>query len=164
MKVDLIKKIYIASDHAGFELKNILIDFLSALGYKVFDKGAFEYDEQDDYPDFVSKVAEEVSKKEGDVAGIILGGSGQGEAIVANRFDNVRAVVYYGGNDEIIKLSRQHNDANILSLGARFVDEEEVKKVVDLWLKTDFSNEERHIRRIEKIDNLKNRENTNPSV
>ncbi len=147
-------KIYIGSDHAGFELKNTLIDFLIGLDYEVSDEGAFKYDEQDDYPDFISKVAKKVSENPDENKGIVLGGSGQGEAIVANRFSGVRAVVYYGGNKEIIELSREHNDANILSLGARFLSEDNTKEIVKLWLETKFSGEERHRRRIEKIDNL----------
>lgn len=148
-------KIYIASDHAGFEIKNKIMDYLVGLGLEVSDEGAFEYNEQDDYPDFISKVAQKVSENPTENKGIVLGGSGQGEAIVANRFKNIRATVYYGGNKEIIKLSREHNDANILCLGARFLDENEVTEIVDLWLKTEFSGEERHKRRIQKIDNLK---------
>ena len=145
-------KIYIGSDHAGFELKGKIIEYLTDSGFNVFDEGAFEYNKEDDYPDFISKVAKNISQEPKDSKGIILGGSGQGEAIVANRYQNVRAIVYYGGNSEIIKLSREHNDSNILSLGARFLGEKEVKDVVKLWLETKFSGEERHKRRIEKID------------
>lgn len=145
-------KIYIASDHAGFKLKNILIDFLTERGYQIFDEGAFEYNESDDYPDFISKVAQKVSENPTKNKGIILGGSGQGEAIVANRFKDIRAIVYYGGDENIITLSREHNDANIISLGARFVSEEYAKKIVELWLNTDFSQKDRHIRRNKKID------------
>ena len=149
------KKIYIASDHAGFELKKQIINFLIELNFEIFDEGAFSYNKDDDYPDFISKVAEKISlDKEGNLLGIILGGSGQGESIVANRFKGVRSVVYYGGNDDILKLSREHNNANILSLGARFLSEDETKKAVKLWLETSFSDEERHKRRIQKIDNL----------
>jgi ribose 5-phosphate isomerase B len=86
--------------------------------------------------------------------GIIFGGSGQGEAITANRFPGVRAAVYYGGSEEIIKLSREHNDANVLSIGARFVTNEEMFRVVDIWLETNFSKGERHVRRIKEIDTL----------
>ena len=144
-------KIYIGTDHAGFELKEKLKSFLEEMGRKVVDKGAYEYDREDDYPDFIKPVAEAVSK-DSESRGIILGGSGQGEAIVANRVAGVRAAVYYGGTTEIIKLSREHNNANILSLGARFVDGAEAKEAVKLWLEIEFSGDERHQRRINKID------------
>ncbi|OGD68485.1 ribose-5-phosphate isomerase [Candidatus Campbellbacteria bacterium RIFCSPLOWO2_01_FULL_34_15] len=147
-------KIYIASDHAGYELKQKLIEYLLDEDFDVSDEGTFEFDVQDDYPDFISKVAEKVSKDSKNSKGIILGGSGQGEAIVANRFKNVRAAVYYGGDLDIIKLSREHNDANILSLGARFISFDTAKNTVNLWLNTAFSEDERHLRRIKKIDSL----------
>lgn len=146
-------KIFIGTDHAGFELKQALTLYLKELGYEVEDMGAYEFNESDDYPDFIAPVAEAVA---GDrkAKGIILGGSGQGEAIGANRFRGVRAAVYYGGPRDIIRLSREHNDANILSLGARFISEDEAKEAVKLWLETEFGGEERHLRRIEKIDNI----------
>lgn len=143
-------KVYIGTDHAGFALKQTLVAFLGELGYEVNDMGAFEHDETDDYPDFIVPVARAVSADTA-VRGIILGGSGQGEAIVANRFAGVRAAVYYGGPTEIVRLSRKHNDANVLSLGVRFLTEEEAKEAVSLWLATPFSGEERHARRIKKI-------------
>jgi ribose 5-phosphate isomerase B len=150
--------IHIGVDHAGFELKEELIPFLKSLGYEVVDHGAYEMDEEDDYPDFCIPVAEAVSQdKERLSKGIVIGGSGQGEAIVVNRFPNVRAVVWYGepqggnGEQSIITLSREHNDANILSIGARFVNVEETKEAVELWLETAFSGDERHVRRINKI-------------
>jgi ribose 5-phosphate isomerase B len=160
-------QIFIASDHAGFELKEKLKPFLTEMGYKVVDKGAFEFNQEDDYPDFVIPVAREISEAaaQNDVKvfrGIILGGSGQGEAICANRFPNVRAVVFNGQYEpkdgrkvprEIV-LSREHNDANILSLGARFLSESEAKEAVKLWLETPFSGDSRHIRRIGKIDEV----------
>ena len=145
-------KIYIGTDHAGFELKEKLKIFLGELGYEIMDTGAYSYNPDDDYPDFIYSVAEQISKDPENLKGIIFGASGQGEATLANRFKNVRAAVYYGGNDEIIKLSREHNNANILSLGAGFINEEDAKKAVKLWLDTPFSGEERHIRRIKKID------------
>jgi ribose 5-phosphate isomerase B len=144
-------KIHIGTDHAGFELKQKLVPFLQSLGHEAVDFGAHEYDESDDYPDFIAPVAKAVSEDRS-ARGIILGGSGQGEAMVANKFPYVRAAVYYGGTLEIIRLSREHNDANILSLGARFLSEDEAKAAVELWLNTPFSGEERHIRRIEKIN------------
>ncbi|MCF6276944.1 MAG: RpiB/LacA/LacB family sugar-phosphate isomerase [Candidatus Magasanikbacteria bacterium] len=145
-----MEKIYLATDHAGFELKEKIKQFLIERNFEIEDKGAVEHNEKDDYPDFISLVAKEISQNPNKKA-IIFGGSGQGEAMAANRFPNVRAVVFYGGNLEIIKLSREHNDANILSIGARFLNEEEAKTAIELWLNTEFTNEERHIRRIEKI-------------
>lgn len=146
-------KIYFASDHAGFELKNSLMEMVNVdLGLEVEDCGAFDYDEADDYPDFVRVAADAVSSDPEESLAVIIGGSGQGEAIVANRFVNVRAAVYYGGPMEIITLSREHNDANVLSLGARFLTEDEAKEALRLWLDTPFSGEERHDRRIAKID------------
>jgi ribose 5-phosphate isomerase B len=145
-------KIHIGTDHAGYDLKENIKQVLTNKGYEVIDCGAFEKVEDDDYPDFVQPVAKNVAKSNGIDRGIVLGGSGQGEAIVANRTKGVRAVVYYGGPKDIITLSRQHNDANILSIGARFVSFDEIVDMVLLWLTTDFSNEIRHKRRIEKID------------
>jgi len=147
-------KVYFAADHAGFELKEKLLEFVKELGFEIEDCGAYKMDEGDDYPDFVRKAAQSVSKDPKYSRAIILGGSGQGEDMVADKFTNVRSAVYYGGNLEIIKLSREHNDANVLSLGARFLSIEEAKEAVKLWLKTPFSGEERHKRRIEKIDNI----------
>ena len=113
-------KIYIASDHAGFELKNKIKDFLKSLEYNVEDCGAFVFDPLDDYPDFILPAAKKVAKEENS-RGIILGGSGQGEAMAANRIKGIRAAVYYDGPIDIIKLSRLHNNANIISFGARFL-------------------------------------------
>lgn len=143
--------IYLGSDHAGFELKNELKNFLEDLGYEISDLGPFKYNKDDDYPDFVKKAAKEVAKNKKSV-GIVIGGSGQGEAITANRIKGVRAIVYYGGPVDILRLSKEHNNANILSLGARFLTLDEVKKAVKIWLQTEFSGAKRHQRRIEKID------------
>lgn len=143
-------KVYLATDHAGFELKEKVKEFLIKEGYEIEDCGASTLDAEDDYPDFISKAAEAVSKDPTSKA-IILGGSGQGEAIVANKFPNVRAAVYYGGQDQMPKLTREHNDSNILSLGARFLTADEANAAVKLFLETSFANEERHVRRIEKI-------------
>ncbi|QQG41098.1 MAG: RpiB/LacA/LacB family sugar-phosphate isomerase [Candidatus Levyibacteriota bacterium] len=147
-------KIYLATDHAGFTLKEKVKEFLQTEGCEVIDCGAYAYDKNDDYPDFIVKAASEVSKDPKNNRGVVFGGSGQGEAMVANKYKNVRAVVYYGGETKIISLSREHNNANVLSIGARFVDEKEVLEVVKQWLETPFSNEERHMRRIEKINKI----------
>ncbi len=144
-------KIFLASDHAGFELKNYLVEELKKEGFEVEDLGPFSFNSEDDYPDWVSLVAEKVSQNPEEFKGIVLGGSGQGEAIVCNKFPKVRAVVFYGGDLEIIKLSKEHNNANVLSLGARFLDKELAKRAVLLWLNTPFSQAKRHQRRIEKI-------------
>lgn len=147
--------IYFATDHAGFERKNECIAYVrDTLGYEVVDCGAHEYDTEDDYPLFIKKAAKAVSENPDDARAIIFGGSGQGEAIVANKFAHVRAVVYYGGNTEILTLSREHNDANVLSFGARFVNTEDAQESISLWLATPFSAQERHERRIAEIDAL----------
>ena len=147
-------KLYFASDHAGFELKQFLLNFVITQGFEGIDAGPFVYDENDDYPDTISKAAELISKNPEDRA-VVIGFSGQGEAIVCNRYPNVRAVVYDGGSEEIINLSRAHNDANILSLGVKFINNDTIAETVRQWLLTPFSNEERHIRRIKKIELLK---------
>ncbi|MDP3996075.1 MAG: RpiB/LacA/LacB family sugar-phosphate isomerase [bacterium] len=144
-------KIFVATDHAGFELKQALTPFLKGLGYDVEDCGAYELNPADDYPEFIKKAAKGVSSDPENTKAIILGGSGQGEDMVADKFPRVRSAEYYGGNLGIVKLAREHNDANILSLGARFLSEQEAKEAVKMFLETDFSEEERHKRRIEKI-------------
>lgn len=152
-----IRTIHIGSDHAGFDLKVEIIRFLEKKEYEVIDHGAYEFDGDDDYPDFVLPVAVAVAE-DSNSRGIILGGSGQGEAMVANRVQGIRATVFYGeptySDESIINLSRQHNNANILSIGARFVTEEEALEAIDMWLETAFSEDERHIRRITKIDEI----------
>lgn len=147
-------KIIIGSDHAGLDLKSLLIGFLRASDYEVVDVGPEGYNGEDDYPDFINEVARQVQKDPENVRGIIIGGSGQGEAISANRFKGVRAALYYGGDMKIVTLSREHNDSNILSFGARFVTQEEAREAISLWLTTPFSKEEKHARRIKKIDEL----------
>ncbi|HAE36885.1 MAG: Ribose-5-phosphate isomerase B [Candidatus Nomurabacteria bacterium GW2011_GWF2_35_66] len=146
-------KIYIGSDHAGFALKEKLKIFIKELGYEVEDKGAFSLEPTDDYPDFIIPVAKEVALHP-DSLGIILGGSGEGEQISANKIDGVRAIEYYGGNLEIVKLGREHNDANVLSLGVRFIEEEEGKEAIKIFINTPFSNEERHVRRLKEIGKI----------
>lgn len=145
-------KIYFATDHAGFDLKNKIFNYVKDLGYEVEDCGAYELNPTDDYPEFIKRASQKVSENPNNTKAIIFGGSGQGENMVANKFKNIRSVVFYGGPIEIIKLSREHNDSNVLSLGARFISEDEAKEAVKIWLETPFSEDERHIRRIAEID------------
>ena len=143
-------KIHVATDHAGLDLKNAIRDYLVDKGHDVTDHGAHEYDALDDYPDFIFPCAKAVAA-DTESKGIILGGSGQGEAMAANRVKGCRAAVFYNGPMNIVKLSREHNNANILSLGARFMSEEEMYDVIELWLAEPFGGG-RHQRRIEKLD------------
>lgn len=147
--------VYFAADHWGFELIPELVAFVrDELGLDTEHCGPFEYDAGDDYPDFIQNAARQVAEDPEGRRAIIFGKSGQGEAMCANRFPGVRAAVYYGGPTEIITLSREHNNANVLSLGAGFLSLEEAKEAIQSWLTTEFSGEERHIRRIEKLDML----------
>ena len=142
--------IALGTDHAGFDLKEVVKKFLEENGYKVKDFGAYEYDSADDYPDFINPTAEFVSKNN-NAMGIIFGGSGQGEAMAANRYKGGRAAVFYDGPDKIVSLSRQHNNANILSLGSRFIEPEHAINVIKLWISTAFEGG-RHQKRIDKLD------------
>jgi ribose 5-phosphate isomerase B len=167
-------KVYLASDHAGFDLKEKVKSFLSEKGYEVTDCGASSFDPSDDYPDFISKAAEAVSNDSENSRAIIFGGSGQAEAIVANKFKNVRCALFYssaipiGAADvtgrksedpmEMIRLTREHNNANVLSIGARFVDQETAQKAVEMWLSAPFKGDERHVRRINKIKKIEDNE------
>mgnify|MGYP006783221807 CR=1 FL=1 len=154
-------KIYIATDHAGFSLKEELKTFLLGMGYEIEDCGAYEDVSSDDYPDLVRPCAEKVAKDSGSF-GIVIGASGQGEAMVANKVPGVRAMGYYGGNSatqtdasgnqyDVLGSARSHNDANVLSLGARFLTFDEAKSAVTTFLQTPCSTEERHVRRRVKI-------------
>lgn len=143
--------IFLASDHAGFELKKEIISFLKNSKVKYKDMGPYTYDSQDDYPDYIIPAAQKVAENPNIHKAIILGMSGQGEAIAANKVKGIRAIVYYGGPKDILILSRVHNNANVLSIGARFLSKKQVKEIIKLWLKTDFPKEKRHLRRINKI-------------
>ncbi len=148
-------KVFLATDHAGFELKNEIKVFLeSELGFEVIDCGAHEYDPVDDFPVFITEAAAAVAADPENNRAVIFGGSGQGEAMLANRFTRVRAIVYYGGAVEIVKLSREHNDANVLSIGARFVSAVEAKKIIELWFKTKPLADEKYQRRIDQIKEI----------
>ncbi len=158
-------KIYIAADHAGFYLKRQMIQYLQLKGHEVEDMGAFKMNEEDDYPDFVIPSAKKVSSDPGSV-GIVIGGSGQGEAIAANKVKGIRAAVYYGSplahsidsvlassGSVIPRLAKEHNNANVLSLGARFMSADDAKKAVTVWLDAKFEGE-RHQRRLDKISKI----------
>jgi ribose 5-phosphate isomerase B len=144
--------IYLATDHRGYELKEQIKSWLTEWGMEFVDCGNTKLDANDDYTDFVAIAAEKVAQDPVNNRAIVLGYSGQGEAMVANRRRGVRAAVLDAPNDDIVRLSREHNAANVLSLGAGFLSEEEAKHAIKLWLDTPFSNEERHVRRIAKID------------
>src|SRR3989338_3217717 len=143
-------KIFLATDHAGYFKNEVAKRLLEEWGYKYEDKGAFEYDKNDDYPPYMEEVAREVAKDPKNSRGIIFCGSGQGEAMVANSYakEGVRAGVYYGKDLNVPKLLREHNDANILSIGAWHIPLEDMKKAIKIFLETPFSDEERHKRRI----------------
>lgn len=156
--------IVFAADHAGYALKEVLVPYVrDELGYTVEDLGAFTLDTEDDYPEIVDRAARAVAADPAGVRAVLLGGSGQGEAIAANRHCGVRAVVYYGPAArrqrdasqtelDLLTSTRAHNDANALSLGARFLTEEEAKAVVRAWLAAEFSGDERHVQRIRALD------------
>ena len=162
-------KVYFASDHAGFEIKNQLLAFVrDELKHDVEDCGAFTYDENDDYPAIIASAARKLSADSlagRDSCAVIAGASGQGEAMVANRFKGVRCALYYGKANreqtdmsgkqlDMLASSRQHNHANALSLGLRFLSLEEAKDAVKQWLLVPFSEEERHARRVKQIDEV----------
>lgn len=144
-------KVYLAADHAGFELKEKIKEYLQKQKYEVEDCGAFQFDKADDYPDFIGKAAVGVSKDPSS-RGIVFGKSGAGEVIVANKIKGIRA--FLGINEENVKLAREHNDVNVLSLGGAFITEEQAYELAKLFLETPFSNEERHKRRIEKVKTI----------
>lgn len=162
-------KIAITTDHAGFEALKELKTYLESLGHECIDYGPTVFDAEDDYPEFMFPAARAVAAGECE-RGVIMGGSGQGEAMAANRIAGVRAALFYGpvtakaavdadgtlSDDpyEIVKLSRQHNDANVLSLSGRFLTLDEMKTALKLWLETPFNGAERHARRIRKLDEV----------
>ncbi|MFA5132062.1 MAG: RpiB/LacA/LacB family sugar-phosphate isomerase [Candidatus Paceibacterota bacterium] len=149
-------KIYLATDHAGFELKENIKSYLEEKGNEVYDCGALTLEDGDDYPEYMARAAEKVQEDamHAPAMAVIFGGSGVGESIVANRFAHVRAVVYAGGPLDVIKVSREHNDTNVLAIGARFVTVSEAKQAIDLFLATPFSHDERHADRIIQIEEL----------
>ncbi len=151
--------IYLAADHAGFDLKERVKIYLQTMNYEIEDFGALELNPEDDYPDFIFPAMKALAmdlKNGKDNRGIIFGGSGQGEAMIANRFSLIRAVACDDNSDLIAKVRvwREHNNSNVLSLGARFIDEKFALDAVKVWLETPFTAELRHLRRLKKIDKI----------
>ncbi len=147
-------KIALGSDHAGFRYKEKIKKMLPSLGHEVVDFGT-DSTESVDYPKFIRPAAEAVARGECD-RGIVLGGSGNGEAISANKIRGIRCALCW--NEDTARLSRQHNDANVLSLPARFVPQDEINEIVKAWLSADFEGG-RHERRVEKIGQIEKEEN-----
>lgn len=159
-------RVYLAADHAGFALKEKIKQWLEEWDYEYDDKGAYALDPKDDYPDFIIPAAKAVAEDPENRRAIILGFNGQGEAIAANRMKGVRAAVYYGEPQSLseagkqrsdkpqnmLVLSREDDNTNVLSLAAGFLSDGEAKQAIKLWLETPFSGEERHKRRLGKID------------
>ena len=141
-------RVYLGSDHAGFELKQRLIDHVRELGHEPVDCGPPAYDAEDDYPPYVLLAATRTAADPGSV-GIVLGGSGNGEAIAANKVRGIRCALAF--SEDTATLAREHNDANCLSLGARMYDEATALRFAELFLATPFSGAERHVRRIEQL-------------
>jgi ribose 5-phosphate isomerase B len=139
-------RIYLGSDHAGYDLKNHLVTWLKAQGHEVVDCGPETFDAQDDYPPYVMLAASRTAS-DPDALGVVIGGSGNGEAIAANKVDGVRAALAW--STETAQLGRQHNNANVVSVGARMHTEEEATSFVETFVNTPFSGDERHIRRID---------------
>jgi ribose 5-phosphate isomerase B len=148
--------IHLATDHAGYAHKEAVSAWLKSEGYDVVDHGAHALDPQDDFPDFISLAAAAVNKNPKASRGVVFGGSGQGEGMMANSYPYVRATVYYGGDETIPVLSRQHNDANMLSIGARFIDIDSTKKIIWEWLHTESLIEDKYHRRNKKLADFTN--------
>lgn len=140
--------VHIGTDHAGFELKNRLVAVLTEKGHEVTDHGAHSYEPLDDYPPFCTAVGQGVVADPGSL-GIVIGGAGNGEQIAANKVHGVRAALVW--NEDTARLAREHNDANVISVGARQHSEDELVHLIDLFLATPFSHEERHQRRIDLV-------------
>ncbi len=148
--------IHLATDHAGFGHKEAVSAWLKESGFEVVDHGASVYDELDDFPDFISKAAKAVDEGSAEDRGIIFGGSGQGEAMMANSYPRVRAAVFYGGEESLPVLSRLHNDSNVISIGARFVEINQTKKVIWDWLHANALEDEKYQRRNQKMEEITN--------
>jgi ribose 5-phosphate isomerase B len=141
-------RVHLGSDHAGLDLKEHLVGWLRSHGHEPVDHGPFQYDAQDDYPVFCLRAAEAVAADEGSL-GVVIGGSGNGEQIAANKVEGVRAALAW--SEETARLAREHNDANVVSVGGRMHPLEDMTRFVEVFLGTDFTGEERHVRRIAQL-------------
>ena len=141
-------RVYLGSDHAGFELKQRLVEHVTSLGHEPVDCGPHDYDAEDDYPPYIIETATRVAGDPGS-AGIVLGGSGNGEAIAANKVRGIRCAIAFSA--DTARLAREHNDANMVSLGARMYDEASALQFVEIFLSTSFSGDERHVRRLAQL-------------
>lgn len=149
-----MRKIAVGCDHAAFEFKEKAVKYLKEKGYPVEDFGTYS-EESVDYPDYIYPAVKSVMEKKNDI-GIVMCGSGIGASITANKVKGARAALVY--DPEIAKITREHNDSNVLVLGPRYTDEDDLYKIIDNWLETDFSNDERHIKRIKKVAEVEENE------
>lgn len=142
-------RVHLGSDHAGLDLKNHLLDWLNGHGYEPIDHGPFIYDALDDYPVFCLRAAEAVAKDRAaglDSLGVVIGGSGNGEQMAANKVAGIRCALVW--SEETARLAREHNDAQVISVGGRMHSLEEMTRFIELFLVEPFSGDERHVRRI----------------
>jgi len=154
---NIVMKVHIATDHAGLEFKDKLVAHLAEQNYEVIDHGAYTYDTNDDYPGFIIAAAEAVAADQAsgmDSLGVVFGGSGNGEQMAANKVNGIRAALVW--NDDTAMKAREHNNANIVSIGARQHSEAEALRLIDFFLNTPFSADERHVRRINQILDYEN--------
>lgn len=146
-------KVFLSSDHAGFELKNVLREHLVHHGYTVEDLGPATLDKDDDYPNYAFHTTTQLlGSEDEDPRGILVCATAQGMAIAANRVSGIRAAVAW--NDEVAKLSREHEDTNVLTLPSRFIDTDTATTITDVWLKAEFSKAPRHQRRLDEIERV----------
>lgn len=147
--------IYLAADHRGFQLKEALKKHLSERGFEAEDLGAFGYDKDDDYVDFAAAASDEIVQNPTEHKGIFVCGSGIGMEVVADKYRGIHAAL--GMNPEIAKQSREHGNTNVLVLGADYLTEDQAREIVSVWLSTPFSGEERHRRRLRKIEEIESK-------
>ncbi len=147
--------IYLAADHRGFQLKEELKKYLIEQGHEIEDLGALEYNKEDDYPDFAIAAAEKIAENPSAHRGILICGSGHGVDMVANKYKGVRAALVF--NRRVAAQSREHEDANILVLASDWLESEEAKDIVTVWLAKPFSGAERHVRRLKKMEEIEDK-------